>query len=193
MAYAVGQWCPQTMGAWALPHEAADLLLAAHGCARGLGCSGSAWRSSCFPSNGARGRPARWEVEDIFQLAEVANASPHVYALWPHVASIMLRGQRDRARRPRTKRRAAGEATMADVRRDGTPQNARTIGVPGWDPTRGRLVIDTPYTQGMAGWFGGEPVMFPNLDVSSDNAFAVIVASSADAEPIASAGGCWSP
>ena len=29
LAYVVGQWCPQTGGAWALPHEAADQLLAA--------------------------------------------------------------------------------------------------------------------------------------------------------------------
>ena len=45
-------------------------------------------------------------------------------------------------------------------------------------------MIETPFTQGIAGWFGGEPVAFPSLDVSSDNPFAVVVASSVGAEPI---------
>ena len=48
-------------------------------------------------------------------------------------------------------------------------------------------MIDTPFTQGIAGWFGGEPITFPNLDVSSDNPFAVVVASSVGPEPIATA------
>jgi hypothetical protein len=70
--------------------------------------------------------------------------------------------------------------------RSSTPARRRTreIGVPGWDPNRGRLVIDTPFTQGIAGWFGGEPITFPNLEVSSDNPFAVVVASSVGSEPI---------
>ncbi|MGZ3472221.1 MAG: hypothetical protein ACXVA6_19810, partial [Isosphaeraceae bacterium] len=63
-------------------------------------------------------------------------------------------------------------------------RRTRGVGVPGWDPTRGRLVIDTPFTQGMAGWFGSEPITFPNLDVSSDNPFAVVVASAVGPEPI---------
>jgi hypothetical protein len=46
-------------------------------------------------------------------------------------------------------------------------------------------VVDTPFTQGIAGWFGGELVTFPNLEVSSDNPFAVVVASSVGLEPIA--------
>ena len=47
--------------------------------------------SSCFPLEWGEGAAGTVGGEDIFQLAEVANASPHVYALWPHVASIMLR------------------------------------------------------------------------------------------------------
>ena len=30
--------------------------------------------------------------EDIFQIAEVINGSPHIYGLWPHAASLFLRG-----------------------------------------------------------------------------------------------------
>jgi hypothetical protein len=37
----------------------------------------------------------------------------------------------------------------------------------------------------MAGWFGSEPVTFPALDVSTENNFAVVVASSVGTEPIA--------
>ncbi len=48
-------------------------------------------------------------------------------------------------------------------------------------------MIDTPYTQGMAGWFGGEPVTLASVEVSSDNPYAVVVASSAGPEPIATA------
>ena len=48
-------------------------------------------------------------------------------------------------------------------------------------------MIDTPFTQGMAGWFGGEPITLPNLEVSSDNPFAVVVASAVGPEPIATA------
>ena len=48
-------------------------------------------------------------------------------------------------------------------------------------------MIDTPFTQGIAGWFGGETVSFPNLEVTADNPFAVVVASSVGPEPIATA------
>ena len=129
-------------------------------------------------------------VEDIFQIPEVANGSPHVYALWPHAASIMLRGQNTTtSAKPRRARPRAARPSMADVRAGSAQARRRTrgVGVPGWDPTRGRLVIDTPFTQGMAGWFGGEPITFPNLDVSSDNPFAVVVASAVGPEPIATA------
>jgi hypothetical protein len=46
-------------------------------------------------------------------------------------------------------------------------------------------VVDTPHTQGFAGWFGGDPVTLPDLDLSSDNPFSVVVASSVGPEPIA--------
>ncbi|MGC8641846.1 MAG: hypothetical protein ACP5XB_18425, partial [Isosphaeraceae bacterium] len=178
LAYAVGQWCPQTMGAWALPHEGADQLLAA------VTAAHEDWDALVrrgvfiFPLEWGEGPVGTVGGEDIFQLPEVANGSPQVYALWPHVASILLRGRDARSRQERERESGTGR-NQAGARR-----KPRTAGVPGWDPARGRLVIDTPYTQGMAGWFGPEPVVFPSLDVSSDSPFGVVVASSADTEPI---------
>lgn len=176
LAYAVGQWCPQTMGAWAFTREAADQLLAAVTAVhedwdalvrRGIFMYPLEWGSGPVGTVGG---------EDIFQIPEVANGSPHVYALWPHAASILLRG-RDRSPQGNNENEAG--------RNTSSRRKPRTAGISGWDPARGRLVIDTPYTQGVAGWPGPEPVVFPNLDVSADSEFAVVVASSADAEPIA--------
>jgi hypothetical protein len=48
-------------------------------------------------------------------------------------------------------------------------------------------VIDTPYTQGIAGWPAGEPAAFDTLAISTDNAFAVVLASSVGKEAIAKA------
>jgi hypothetical protein len=177
-AYAVGQWCPQTMGAWALPHEAADQMLAA------LTAVHEEWDALVrrgvflFPIEWGEGPAGTSGGEDIFQIAEVANASPHVYALWPHVASILLRGREAGAT-------SEHEASSGGRNSPTSRRKPKSAAVPGWDSARGRLVIETPYTQGMAGWFGGDLVSFPSLDVSSDSPFAVVVASSVGTEPIA--------
>jgi len=168
--YVVGQWCPQTRGAWAFPHEAADQLLAAATARhedwdalvrRGIFIYPKVWGDG--PVGAAGG-------EDIFQIPEVANGTPQVFALWPHVASILLRG-RDDDPRP-----AAG--------RNATRRKSPT---PGWDPERGRLVIDTPYTQGLAGWTTSEEASFPTLRVAVDSPFAAVMVSSVGPEPIAEA------
>ena len=87
--YVVGQWCPQTMGAWALPHEAADQLLAAQTALtedwdalvrRGIFLYPLEWGAG--PAGTVGGKE-----QDIYQLPEVANAAPQVFAVWPHVAS----------------------------------------------------------------------------------------------------------
>src|SRR5205823_13316448 len=59
--------------------------------------------------------------------------------------------------------------------------------IPGWDASHGRLVIDTPHTQALAGWVGGEPVRFDDLDLSTENPFAVLAATAIGPEPIAAA------
>jgi hypothetical protein len=48
-------------------------------------------------------------------------------------------------------------------------------------------VVDTPYTQGIAGWVQEEHGRFETLDFSTDSAFAVVVASSVGDQPIADA------
>ena len=188
VAYAVGQWCPQTQGAWALPYEAADVLLAAQTAVH------EDW--DALVRRGIFLHPALWGegpvgtvgVEDIFQLAEVANGSPQVYALWPHAASLMLRGPNASSTKAQNDRETQRSETERGARSSAGPRRKpRTTGVPGWDPSRGRLVIDTPFTEGIAGWSGGESVTFPNLDVSSDSPFAVVVASAVGPEPIATA------
>lgn len=55
----------------------------------------------------------------------------------------------------------------------------------GWDAARGRLTIDTAYTQGIAGWVEGESASLANLDFETDNSFAVLIASSLSNQPIA--------
>ena len=68
LAYAVGQWCPQTLGAWALPHEAADQLLAAFTAAH------EDWDALVrrgifiFPLEWGEGPAGTVGGEDIFQL-----------------------------------------------------------------------------------------------------------------------------
>lgn len=164
--YVVGQWCPQTLEAWAFPHEAADQLLAS---------STALWEDwdalvrrgiFVYPSTWGDGPVGTTGGEDIFQIPEAVNAVPQVHALWPHAASILLRG--------------GGSAEP-----DAAKRKTRTL--PGWEPDLGRLTIDTPFTQGIAGWNLEREVSFPTLKVSTESNFAVIVASSVGAEPIADA------
>jgi hypothetical protein len=112
--------------------------------------------------------------EDIFRIAEVSNGSPHIYALWPHAASLFLRG------------RASADHRRAADPRAGSSGKGRRRAVAGWDSAHGRLVVDTPYTQGVAGWIRGETASFPQLEIATENRFAVLVATSISAEPIAS-------
>ncbi len=98
--YAVGQWCHQTFGAWALPYEAADAMLAAATAAsedwdalvrRGVFLHPEPWGANAAGTGGG---------EDIFQIPEVLNGTPHVYALWPHAASVMLRAAKSPGAEP---------------------------------------------------------------------------------------------
>ena len=130
-----------------------------------------------FPQVWGEGPAGTKGGEDIFQIAEVTNGSPHIYALWPHAASLFLRG-RDRARRDRT------AAPPKPPAKPSAKARRRLAG--GWDSARGRLLFDTPFTQGAAGWIGGETASFPQLELSTENPFAVLVATSISTEPIAS-------
>jgi hypothetical protein len=171
--YVVGQWCDQTYGAWSYPYEAADQVLGVY---TALARDWDALvRRGVFvyPQTWGEGPAGTTGGEDIFQLPEVANGSPHIYALWPHLASLFLRGRQAAADQP-------GD--------DSTPRLAakgRRRSVAGWDPAHGRVVVDTPYTQGVAGWIGGETTSLPHLELSTNNPFAVLIATSMTAEPIA--------
>src|SRR5262249_28083333 len=132
--YVVGQWCDRTSGAWALPYEGADLMLAAEAASvedwdalvrRGVFLYPEVWGAGATGTGG---------VDDFYVIPEMINGIPQVFALFPHAASLYLRGQT-----PPPKGRAA-------------TKTARTHGLPGLDSKRGRLVIHTPYTQGLAGW-----------------------------------------
>ncbi|MDG3003334.1 hypothetical protein [Paludisphaera mucosa] len=171
--YAAGQWCPQTQGAWALPHEAADQILAA-ATARHEDWDALVRRGVfIYPKVWGDGPVGTAGVEDIFQIPEVANGTPQVYALWPHAASILLRGREATTAKP------AGEGDRPVIRK-------RTV-LPGWDSSQGKLVIDTPFTQGVAGWNGEDGAKFDSLSVAAESPFAVVVATSAGPEPIAEA------
>jgi hypothetical protein len=182
LAYVVGQWCPQTGGAWALPHEAADQVLAA---ATSLHEDWDALVRRgvfIFPQEWGEGPAGTVGGEDIFQIPESVSGCPHVYALWPHVASMLLRESTAKAEPDRDREAELG-ARNSTAKRRVRPQGL----LPGWDPARGRLVVETPFTQGLAGWFGGEMISFDHLEMTADNPFAVVMVSSVGPEPIATA------
>ncbi|GAC1463878.1 MAG: hypothetical protein NVSMB9_01870 [Isosphaeraceae bacterium] len=179
--YVIGQWCDFTRGVWALPFEAAEQLLVAR-MAVSEDWDGLVRRGIfLFPEPWGLSPPGTAGGEDIFQIPEVANAAPQVFALWPHQASIFLRGTGNLPRKIKTSAKGRGK-----TKTNRGPLN-RTIGTPveGWEPERGRLLIDSPYTQGFAGWPGGESVSCPDLTVDLENPYGVVVASSVGPEPIA--------
>ena len=145
---------------WSYPFEAADQLLAAY-TAAAADWDGIVRRGIfLYPREWGKGPAGTAGDEDIFQVPEVTNASPHIYALWPHAASLYLRGSNTK-----------GTGTR------------RTRSASGWSP--GRLIIDTPFTQGVAGWSGGAATTFATLQFSTENPFAVLIATSIGDEPIA--------
>jgi hypothetical protein len=122
-----------------------------------------------YPESWGSGATGTGGVDDFFVIPEMINGIPQVFALLPHAASLYLRGQT-----PPAKGRTASKS-------------ARMHGLPGLDPKRGRLVIHTPYTQGLAGWSERDPVDFDELSVSVETPYAVVVATSIGREPIAQA------
>ncbi len=172
--YVLGMWCNQTQGAWSFPNEAADQLLGVYSALAG-DWDGLVRRGIfLFPLLWGEGPVGTVGGEDIFQIAEVVNGSPHIYALWPHAASLFLRGFETR---PDNNRGPA----KPPIRPSGKTKFRSTSR---WDAARGYLVLDTPYTQGIAGWIGREPASFAHLDFTTENPFAVLVATSIGDQPI---------
>ncbi|MCA1686719.1 MAG: hypothetical protein LC745_12275, partial [Planctomycetia bacterium] len=177
--YAVGQWCDYTKGVWASPYEAAEQLLAS-ATARAEDWDALVRRGVfVYPEVWGNSPPGTAGGEDIFQIPEVANAAPQVFALWPHAASLYLRGGAEAKDRDKD----APRARAVGPRRPG-PAPRRSL-VPGWEPERGRLAVETPYTQGVAGWSADEPLVSTDLRFDVENRYATVVASSAGSEPIA--------
>jgi len=153
--YVVGQWCAHTEGAWALPFEGADLLLAAQSARaadwdalvrRGVFLYPEVWGSAATGTGG---------VEDLFPIPESIGGNPQVFALLPHAASLYLR-DRDGARGPKAGREPPG-----------------------------RLVVETAHTQALAGWSGDRPAETDDLVLEVGTPYGVVAATSMGPEPIA--------
>jgi hypothetical protein len=168
--YVLGMWCDNTFGAWSYPYEAADELLGVYTASAGDWDAIVRRGIFLYPQEWGEGPAGTAGGEDIFQVAEVVNASPHIYALWPHAASLFHRGSIAKA--------ATGKA--------GSGTSRVRAAATGWNSRSGRVILDTRFTQGVAGWSGGETTTFPSLEFSTENRFAVLIATSIGDEPIAS-------
>ncbi len=174
--YVLGQWCNQTTPAWSFPDEAADYLLGVY-MAVNSDWDGVVRRGVfLYPQVWGEGPAGTVGGEDLYQIPEALNGSPHVYALLPHAASLFLRGRGESGETKGRAAEAVGKGTGKGRRRSGSE----------WDPARGRLYFETPFTQGVAGWFRGETASFPQVELATENPFAVLVATSLSNEPIAS-------
>jgi hypothetical protein len=154
--YVVGQWASHTFGAWALPFETADLLCGTRTAMledwdvltrRGIFPQPEVW--GLGPA-GTSGGP------DIFQMPEVINANPAVFAFLPHAASIFRR------------------ANDSGLRRDHDGDSF----------TKGRIVIDTPFTSALAGWSEGRPAKFASYTIEPRSTYVAVAISSMDRSPI---------
>lgn len=168
--YVVGQWCDQTFGVWANPFEGGELLLAA--------LTGREEDWDGLVRRGIAAHPEVWGANavgtgvgnDTYVIPEAFNGNPQVFALWPHAACLFLKTSTTRNPKSRSSSR---------------------FSIPGWDPSNGRLVIDTPRTQGFAGRIAGEPAKCADLsfdlESSTDRSYGAIVVSALGSEPIAAA------
>jgi hypothetical protein len=166
--YVVGQWCDLTR-TWALPYEAADLMLAAQTAATEDWDALVRRAVFLYPEQWGANATGTGGVDDIFPIPEIVNGNPQVFAFLPHAASLILRGH---------DRNAKGRAAAR-------PAVPRRTTIPGWDPALGRLSIDSPYTQALVGWPEGRSANFEALAIDVDNVYAVVAATSIGAEPIA--------
>lgn len=162
--YVVGQWCARIPLNWALPFEGADLLLQARTAAAEDWDAQARRGVFLFPEVWGAGAAGTGGVLDLFAIPEAINGIPQVFALLPHASSIALRPQ--------------GAAH---------PAGRRAAPAKPWEPRHGLLTIDTPQTQGVAGWPDDRRIETTDLSIKVDNPFAVVVASSLGSEPIAEA------
>ena len=124
--------------------------------------TGTPWfggASSFIPLSGARGRSAR-SGSRIFSRSPRSPTAALTSTLSGRTRprSCCEDSAPTSAKTPNERDAQRGESEHGSRAGMTARRRTRGVGVPGWDPTRGRLVIDTPFTQGMAGWFGGEPI-----------------------------------
>lgn len=152
--FVVGQWCAHTLGAWASPYDAADFLYASR-TARLEDWDALVRRGIyAFPRVWGAASPGTAGDDDRFVAPETVNGNPVVFSLLPHAASIFLRGNSDTSE-----------------------HRAEPV-------VRGRLVVDTPYTQALAGWAAEKSASFDALQIATDNTYAVIAVTALGPEPI---------
>lgn len=156
--YVVGEWAAHTDGAWALPFEGADLMLASRVAStddwdaivrRGVFAYPRVWGSAS---------PGTTGDQDLFLAPEAVNANPQVFALLPHAAALFYHANK-----------------------------SKKVGQTAWDTVHGRLLLDAPFTKGVAGWPGRKPFNFESIAIEADNPYAVVMVSSLGAVPIAEA------
>ena len=158
--FVVSQWCDQSHDLWALPLEGVDLLLTTEQ-ARTEGWDALVRRGFFFqPERWGTAPPGSTGGPDLFQIPEVANANPAIFALLPHAAALFSK--------PRAGARSREKALT-------------------WDPGVGRLTIDTPHTAVLAGKAANKPARFSSITLESDTTTATVVVSALGEEPIASA------
>ncbi len=169
--YVAGQWCNYSMGAWSSPTEAGDFLLGVQTAAT------QDWDAIVrrgvflYPKTWGDGPVGQVGGDDVFSFPQVLNGSPHVLAMLPHAASIYHRGHSSKGQ--------AGSVRHSSRGGRGS--------VPGWDPAHGRLVVDLPFTQAVAGWSDGDPTRIGRMEFATENDYAVLAATSIGPEPIAEA------
>lgn len=113
------------------------------------------------PENWGKAASGTSGGRDTFAMPEILNGNPQAFSLMPHAASVVL--QPDSASNGHQRKHHAT-----------------------WDPGSGRLAIDTPYTQAVAGW-SGRATDFGSLTIDPSNGYSVIAVSAVGKEPIASA------
>jgi hypothetical protein len=158
--YVVGQYASYTEGAWALPFEGPDLLLAG-ALARAGGWDALVRRAvGRLPDPWGAAASGTGGGQDVFVLPGIVNGNPQVFGLFPHAAALLLR--------------------------DNT--NADASGMPGtWDHRIGRLTIDAPHTIGVAGVLQGAAAARDGLSIRSEDPVGAVVASTVSGRPIAEA------
>lgn len=153
---------------WSSPFDGADLILGA------VTASQQDWDAIVPPGGllpppvpGAPPLPGRGAARTSSRSPRCSTDRRTRRRLLPHAASIMLRGP------------GQPPASVPGVRSDRVAR-AR---VDGWEAAKGRVAVDTPFTQGLAGWSAASR-RSSRPSASRLDRFGVVLASSLTAEPI---------